>query len=76
MKRTNIVVDEKLLENATRASGAKTYSAAVTMGLEELIRKMKRSQIVNFEGSGLWEGDLADMRGDRPRRPRRAPKPH
>ena len=68
MKRTNLVLDERLLVQATRALGAKTYSAAVNTALEEVIRMRKIQSIPQFFGSGIWEGDLAQMREDRPRR--------
>ena len=38
MKRTNVVLDEKLLEDARRATGEKTYSATITKALEEFDR--------------------------------------
>jgi Arc/MetJ family transcription regulator len=65
MKRTNLVLDAELLEEATRLSGAKTYSAAVTRALEDFVRRAKARQILELKGSGLWEGDLAAMRRDR-----------
>jgi hypothetical protein len=73
MKRTNLVLDERLLVQATQVLAAKTYSAAVNTALEELIRVRKIQSIPNFFGSGIWEGDLSQMREDRPT-PRRRPK--
>jgi Arc/MetJ family transcription regulator len=70
MKRTNLVLDEKLLEEATRLSGEKTYSAAVMRALEDFVRRAKARQILELRGSGLWEGDLSEMRRDRKRRKR------
>ncbi|MGA3234664.1 MAG: type II toxin-antitoxin system VapB family antitoxin [Bryobacteraceae bacterium] len=67
MRRTNLVLDEQLLEDATHALGAKTYSAAVNTALAEVIRLKKIQQIPHFFGSNIWEGDLAEMRGDQPR---------
>jgi Arc/MetJ family transcription regulator len=74
MKRTNLVLREELLEEATRLSGEKTYSRAVERALEEFVRRAKARQILDLRGSGLWEGNLAAMRGDRgePSRRRRA----
>lgn len=66
MKRTNLVLDGALLEEAVRLSGQRTYSAAVTVALEEFVRRVKARQILDLAGSGLWEGDLATMRPDRP----------
>lgn len=70
MKRTNLVLDEHLLEEATRVSGEKTYSAAVMRALEDFVRRAKARQILELRGSGLWEGDLAEMRRDRKRKMR------
>jgi Bacterial antitoxin of type II TA system, VapB len=67
MKRTNLVLDEHLLEDATHILGAKTYSAAVNTALAEVIRLKKLEQIPHFFGSRIWEGDLTEMRGDAPR---------
>jgi len=69
MKRTNLVLDAHLLEEATRALGEKTYSAAVNRALEELLRVRRIQSLPAFFGKGLWEGDLPEMRQDRaPRR--------
>ena len=72
MKRTNLVLDENLLEEATRLSGEKTYSAAVQLALRELVRRARARQILELRGSGVWEGDLSAMREDRTRRPKRS----
>ena len=71
MKRTNLVLREDILEEATRLSGEKTYSKTVDRALEEFVQRHKARQILTLAGSGLWSGNLADMRGDRPRRSRR-----
>jgi Arc/MetJ family transcription regulator len=71
MKRTNLVLDERLLEEATRVLEARTYSAAVNTALEEVIRLRKIRGIRNFIGSGIWEGNLSRMRDDRVARKRR-----
>jgi Arc/MetJ family transcription regulator len=70
MKRTNLVLDEQLLEEVTRLSGEKTYSAAVQRAMEDFVRRAKARRILDLRGSGLWEGDLGTMRADRPRRGR------
>jgi Arc/MetJ family transcription regulator len=68
MKRTNLVLDEQLLEEATRVLRVKTYSAAVNKALAEAIRVHQVRSLAEFCGSGIWEGDLPEMRGDRARR--------
>jgi hypothetical protein len=49
---------------------AKTYSAAVNTALEEVIRVRKIQSIPFFFGAGIWQGDLSQMREDRPARRR------
>ena len=70
MRRTNLVLDENLLDEATRVLGVKTYSAAVNLALAETLRVKKVLEIPGFFGSGLWQGDLSEMREDQPRRKR------
>ena len=72
MRRTNLVLDEQLLERATRELGARTYSAAVNHALEEVLRIHKIQSLAGFFGQGLWGGDLSEMREDRGRKPARA----
>ena len=64
MKRTNLVLDEQLLLEATRLGGERTYSRTVERALEDFVRRIKARQILELTGSGLWEGDLAEMRED------------
>lgn len=65
MKRTNLVIDEDLLEEATRLSGERTYSRTVERALEEFVRRVKARRILDLAGSGLWEGELPAVRADR-----------
>jgi hypothetical protein len=64
MKRTNLVLNEKLLDEATRVLGAKTYSSAVNTALAELLRVRKILSLPAFFGRGLWQGELQEMRED------------
>jgi Arc/MetJ family transcription regulator len=65
MKRTNLVLDEELLGEALKLSGEPTYSAAVDKALREFVRRVRAERILDLAGSGLWRGDLGEMRGDR-----------
>lgn len=73
MKRTNLVLNEQLLEEAVRLSGERTYSRTVERALEDYVRRIKAGRILDLAGSGRWEGDLSEMRGDLESRERRAP---
>jgi len=68
MKRTNLVLDEQLLEEALRLGGARTYSQVVNEALADYTRRIKARKILQLEGAGLWEGELAEMRADRTKR--------
>ena len=65
MKRTNLVLDGDLLEEATQLSGERTYSRTVERALREMVRRVKARQILDLAGSGMWKGDLAVMREDK-----------
>ena len=74
MKRTNVVIREDLLEEAIRLSGERTYSRTIERALEDFVRRIKARRILELAGSGLWEGDLSDMRRDRVKEKRRTYK--
>ena len=65
MKRTNLVLNGDLLEEATRLSGERTYSRTVERALEDFVRRAKARRILDLAGSGLWKGDLSVVREDR-----------
>jgi Arc/MetJ family transcription regulator len=71
MKRTNLVLDEKLLEEATRLSAQRTYSKTVNLALSEFVRRARAGKVLDLAGSGLWEGSLSEMRRDSKAKPRR-----
>ncbi len=60
--RTNIVIDDKLMNDALKASGASTKREAVELGLKTLIQLKKQEGIKNLRGRLKWEGNLDDMR--------------
>ncbi len=61
--RTNIVIDDQLMESALKASGLKTKKAVVEQGLKLLIKKNQQQGIRKLRGKLKWEGDLDEMRG-------------
>ncbi len=62
--RTNIVIDDKLMKDTLRATGAKTKREVVELGLRTLLRLQQQEEIRNFRGKLDWQGDLAAMRRD------------
>lgn len=63
--RTNIVIDDKLMNEALEASGLHTKKEAVEEGLKALIKLRKQADIRKLRGKLKWEGNLDDMRTDR-----------
>ncbi len=63
--RTNIIIDDKLMGDALKASGLSTKKEAVELGLKTLIRLKKQEKIRKFRGKLSWEGDLSEMRKTR-----------
>jgi Arc/MetJ family transcription regulator len=65
MKRTNIVIDEKLVEKGKRVTGLKTSRSVVDFALKELIRRSNQRQILDLFGTVDWDGKLSQMRSTR-----------
>jgi Arc/MetJ family transcription regulator len=63
--RTNIVIDDELMDSALRATGLKTKREAVELGLRTLLRLRQQEKIKRFRGKLDWQGDLDAMRTDK-----------
>jgi Arc/MetJ family transcription regulator len=67
--RTNIDIDDDLMETALRESGLRTKRAAVEEGLRALIERQRRRRLIAAFGQYPWDGDLAEMRHWRGEKP-------
>ncbi len=63
--RTNIVIDETLMSDAIKATGARTKKEAVELGLRALIRLKKQEALRGLRGKLRWRDDLDRMRTDK-----------
>ena len=63
--RTNIVIDDKLMADALKASGARTKREVVELGLKTLLQLGKQGEIKRLRGKIQWQGDLETMRRDK-----------
>ena len=61
----NIVIDDKLLRDALRATGLKSKREVVELGLRTLLRLTQQAEIRTLRGKVQWKGDLNAMRTDR-----------
>jgi Arc/MetJ family transcription regulator len=55
--RTNIDIDDDVLDAAMRAGGYKTKKEAVDAGLRLLARQAAYREILRWEGKLRWDGD-------------------
>ena len=63
--RTNIEIDDALINQALIISGEKTKKAAVQIALEEYVKSNNRKKILKYRGKMIWEGNLDEMRRSR-----------
>ena len=62
--RTNIVIDDELMNEAMTLSQIKTKKAVVETGLKLLVQIKKQEKIKSLRGKLKWDGDLNAMRSD------------
>ncbi len=63
--RTNIVIDDRLIHKAMKATGLRTKRAVVEAGLQLLIQVKAQTGIRRLRGKIKWEGNLNAMRASR-----------
>jgi len=60
--RTNIDIDDRLMRQAMRSSGARTKRAAVEAGLRLLAETYAQGSIRRLRGKVAWQGNLDQSR--------------
>ena len=63
--RTNIVIDDELMDRAMQLTGITTKRSVVEEALRVLIRTTEQKGILELHGKIQWEGDLDEMRAAR-----------
>jgi Arc/MetJ family transcription regulator len=63
--RTNIVIDEALMAEALKLSGARTKRRVVEDSLRLMIQLKRQERLKAVRGKLRWQGDLDAMRKDR-----------
>jgi Arc/MetJ family transcription regulator len=63
--RTNIVLDDKLVERAQELTGLKTKRAVVEEALRIMIQLKEQALVRDLRGKLQWEGNLDEMREGR-----------
>ena len=63
--RTNIVIDDNLMQAALQITGLNTKKDVVEEALKLLVQVKKQSNLKKLKGKLKWEGDLEEMRTDK-----------
>ncbi|MBA2724589.1 MAG: type II toxin-antitoxin system VapB family antitoxin [Actinobacteria bacterium] len=63
--RTNIDIDDEVLQEVQRLTGVKTKREAVDLALRELVARHRRLGLLRLRGKVRWEGDLEESRSGR-----------
>ena len=64
-KKTNVLLDQELVESAKKLTGTRFTKDVVDLALRRLVRNARRKRILRLAGKVKWEGDLAAMRRGR-----------
>jgi Arc/MetJ family transcription regulator len=62
--RTNIVINDRLMDEALKLTGVKSKREVVELALKTLIQLKQQTQIKAYRGKLQWDGDLESMRTD------------
>jgi len=64
-KRTNVVLEEDLIEAGLELTGLRSRRALIDYALRQLLRRESQKKILELKGKVHWEGDLSSMRQKR-----------
>lgn len=62
--RTNIEINDSLLNEAMELTALKTKKDVIHQALELLVLSMRKSRILKNRGKFKWEGNLEEMRSN------------
>jgi len=62
MSRTNVVLDDGLVEECQKITGIKTRRALIDYALHEVLRHGRQKRLLELKGSVKWEGNLSAWR--------------
>jgi Arc/MetJ family transcription regulator len=60
--RTNIVIDDELMDTALQLTGIRTKREVVEAALQLMIDLKQQQRIRRYRGKLQWEGDLGKLR--------------
>jgi len=66
MGRTNVVLDDALVQECQALTGLRTRRALIDRALRDLLRRERQRKLLDLKGTVQWEGDLDAWRAGRP----------
>ena len=60
--RTNVDLDDVLVKKAMEITKITTKKALINQALEDMVKSNTRREMLNYIDSGIWEGNLNEMR--------------
>ena len=63
--RTNVVIEDQLMNTAQKLSGLQTKKDTIEAGLKLLVELKRQAKIKSFRGKLKWIGNLDEMRADK-----------
>jgi len=63
--RTNVVLDDELVDRARELTGIRTKKGVITEALKLLVRIREQQSLHELRGKVEWEGNLDEMREGR-----------
>ena len=65
MGRTNVVLDDELVEKCQKVTGIATRRALIDFALREVLRHGRQRRLLELKGTVEWDGDLSTWRKQR-----------
>lgn len=62
MGRTNVVLDDELVEECQKLTGIGTRRALIDYALREVLRHRRQRRLLELRGTVKWEGNLGEWR--------------
>lgn len=63
--RTNIILDDDIVEEAKKLTSFRTKREVIDFALRELVRQLRKKNLLSIRHKGMWRGDLLKWRRKR-----------
>lgn len=63
--RTNIILDDDIVEEAKKLTSFRTKREVIDFALRELVRQLRKKNLLSIRHKGMWQGDLSKWRSKR-----------